>query len=409
MKVLGRLGRMPLRARLTALYGLAFFLGGGILVAVMYGIVALELDRQPSVAFEATGMSPGTVLQDPPQDPQRESTELEPLDEEVIQRIEAAEQRRRDATLDSFLVQSLIALGVVGLSAGVLGYVVAGRALRPLSHITATARRVAERSLHERIDLDGPADEIKELADTFDDMLARLDRSFSGQHHFVGNASHELRTPLAVTRTLLEVALSDPEASDDLKQVGKTLLETNARSEMLVGKLLTLARSENAVTEWHSADLSVLIENSISACTDEIRERDLNVHQDLHSVEVVGDVDLLEQMVLNLVQNAVRHNHPLGGHLWVSTFDDREHVGFEIRNTGQTVREHDLARMFEPFVRLARERTGSSQGLGLSIVKSVVQSHGGSVTASPREEGGLLIRVQLPHGDVHSARPEVAG
>jgi signal transduction histidine kinase len=381
---------MPLRARLTALYGLAFFLGGGVLVAVMYGIVALELDRQPSVAFEATGT--GGVVQAPP----NERGGLEPLDARIIRRIEEAEQRRRDATLDALLVQSLVALGVVGLSAGGLGYVVAGRALHPLTQITATARRVAERNLHERINLDGPADEIKELADTFDDMLSRLDRSFSGQRHFVGNASHELRTPLAVERTLLEVAMSDPDASDDLKQVGRTLLETNARSEILIGKLLLLARSENAVTEWHAADLALLVASSLATCTDEIRERQLTVHQDLQPARVVGDIDLLEQMVLNLIQNAVQHNEPVGGQIWISTFHDRESAGFEISNTGQPVREHDLTRMFEPFVRLARERTGPSQGLGLSIVRSVAQSHGGSVTASPLEKGGLLIRVQLP-------------
>lgn len=396
MRALGRFTRLPLRIRLTALHGLAFFLGGGVLIAVMYGIVALELKRQPSVAFEATGT--GGVVQAPVE----ETGRVEPPDEEVIRRIEEAEQRRRDATLDALLVQSLVALGVVGLTAGGLGYVVAGRALRPLSQITATARRVAERNLHERIDLDGPADEVKELADTFDDMLARLDRSFSGQQHFVGNASHELRTPLAVERTLLEVAMADPGASEDLKQVGKTLLETNARSELLISKLLTLARSENAVTEWHPVDLAELVESALSTCAEEINSRAITVHRDLAPGQVVGDIELLEQMVLNLVQNAVRHNDAQAGQVWVASRPAGADIRLEVSNTGRPVREHDVTRMFEPFVRLARQRTGPSQGLGLSIVRSVVQSHGGTVTASPREDGGLVMVVQLPHAHLHS-------
>ena len=390
MTSLRRVTRVPLRVRLTALYGLAFFLGGGILVAAMYGIVALELERQPSVAFEATGTE--AVLRDPPGAP----SEVAPAEADVVRRIEAAEQRRRDATLNALLMQSLIALGLVGLAAAALGYLVAGRALRPLTQITATARRVAERNLHERIDLDGPADEIKELADTFDDMLARLDRSFSGQRHFVGNASHELRTPLAVERTLLEVAMSDPHASADLKQVGKTLLETNARSEMLIAKLLTLARSENVVTHRHAADLANIAGSAISTCADEIDDRSITVRSDLRPVEISGDTDLLEQMVLNLVQNAVRHNIPAGGQIWVSTFVDRDMGGLRVSNTGQPVPEYDVPRMFEPFVRLARERTGSSQGLGLSIVRSVAHSHGGSVSAVPRQDGGMTIEVLLP-------------
>jgi HAMP domain-containing protein len=178
---------LPLRVRLTALYGLAFFAAGGVLVAVMYGIVAIELARQPSLAMTVEG-----PLGEVPTTAPRTGT-LQPPDDQLVRRIQSAEKRRSDATLTSVLQQSMIALGLVGLSAGALGYAVAGRALRPLKQITETARRVAERSLHERINLSGPADEIKELADTFDDMLGRLDRSFSGQRHFVGNASHEPR------------------------------------------------------------------------------------------------------------------------------------------------------------------------------------------------------------------------
>lgn len=391
MTSLRRVTRLPLRVRLTALYGLAFFLGGGLLVSAMYGIVALELERQPSVAFEATGTR--AVLPEPPGG----HSQVEPAEADVVRRIEAAERRRRDDTLNALLVQSLIALGVVGLGAAGLGYVVAGRALRPLTQITATARRVAERNLHERIDLEGPDDEIKELADTFDDMLARLDRSFTGQRHFVGNASHELRTPLAVERTLLEVAMSDPDSSDDLKQIGKTLLETNARSEVLISKLLTLARSENAVTNRHPADLGHIAATAISSCEDEINSRGISVRSDLQPVEIYGDTELIEQMVLNLVQNAVRHNIPAGGgQIEVSTIHDADQGGLRITNTGQNVPQHDVPRMFEPFVRLARQRTGSSQGLGLSIVKSVAHSHGGSVTARPRPGGGLTIEVLIP-------------
>jgi signal transduction histidine kinase len=208
--------------------------------------------------------------------------------------------------------------------------------------------------LHERIDLQGPADEIKELADTFDEMLARLDRSFSGQRHFVGNASHELRTPLAIERTLLEVAIGDPEASTDLKTLGKTILEVNARSERLIEALLTLASTENEISERHETDLQ------------------------------------------ELAATAIRHNTEDAGELRVTTSSDGHEATLEVSNTGQSVAEHDLERMFEPFVRLARERTGTSHGLGLSIVRSVAHSHGGSVSAKARDGGGLIVTVRLP-------------
>jgi signal transduction histidine kinase len=199
-----------------------------------------------------------------------------------------------------------------------------------------------------------------------------------------------------VERTLLEVAMSDPDASDDLKQVGKTLLETNTRSEVLISKLLTLARSENTVTQRHAAELSHIAASAISVCEDEIEDRGIRVHRDLQPVEVYGDTELIEQMVLNLVQNAVRHNIPAGGgQIWVATFHDGDHGGLRITNTGLPVLQHDVPRMFEPFVRLARQRTGKSQGLGLSIVRSVAHSHGGSLTARPRPEGGLTIEVLM--------------
>ncbi len=389
MSLPDRVRRLPLRTRLTALYGVAFFGAGAVLVAVMYGVVAVELERQPSVAPAVA--VPGEPL--PSDAPVTRS--LEPATDTLVERIRSAEQRRRDATLDRLLWQSLLALGVVGLTAAGLGFVVAGRALRPLAEITATARRVADRSLHERIGLEGPRDEIKELADTFDEMLARLDRSFGGQRHFVGNASHELRTPLAVQRTVLEVALADPDASEDLKSVGRTLLETNARSERLIEGLLTLARSENHVSDRRPSDLADLARAALDTCADELRDRCVRVHRSLDRAPVTGDTELLEQLALNLVQNAVRHNDPRGGTVWVRTGSEAGESALEVSNTGAVVPEHELDRIFEPFTRLSRQRTGSSHGLGLSIVRSVAHSHGGSVTTKAREGGGLVVTVCL--------------
>ncbi|MQA98003.1 MAG: HAMP domain-containing protein [Streptosporangiales bacterium] len=301
------------------------------------------------------------------------------------------------AVLREQITWSLVALMVIGVLALVLGYFAASRALSPLQRMTTTARRLSERSLHQRIDLQGPDDEVKELADTFDGMLERLDRAFDGQRRFVGNASHELRTPLAINRTLLEVALADPEASDDLKVLGRTLLATNERHERLIDGLLLLARSERELTTSVPVDLEEVCATVLGQLADEIGGAELTVERDLGHGWTRGDPVLLERLVWNLLENAVRYNTE-GGELVARSGVYEGFAAIQIENSGQVIPAYEVEGLFEPFRRGQGDRLGSARGagLGLSIVRSVAHAHGGTVAAWPRDGGGLVVTVRLP-------------
>ncbi|WP_460863398.1 sensor histidine kinase [Nocardiopsis coralliicola] len=362
---------ISLRARLTLIYGMLFFAAGSLLVLLNYVIVAGVLD---SLTFRT---SAGYTM-----DP-------------------AEADRIKNAFIEDLLAQltrfSVLALAVVGLLAVGLGYAVAGRALSPLQKITRTARRLSERSLHERIALGGPDDEIRELADTFDDMLERLDRAFDGQRRFVANASHELRTPLAINRTLLEVALSDPEASADLKSVGRTLLETNSRHERLIDGLLFLAKSDRELEVRTSVDLGEVAGTVLSQHAGALEEAGLAVRTDLRPAQASGDPVLLERLVGNLVENAHRYNTE-DGEITVRSGMYEGRPAVQVENSGPVVAAYEIEGLFEPFRRSSGNRvaSGKSAGLGLSIVRSVVRAHGGAVSVWPRAGGGLVVTVTLP-------------
>ncbi len=275
-----------------------------------------------------------------------------------------------------------------------LGWLLAGRTLRPLTQITATARRVADRNLHERIGLSGPRDELRELADTFDDMLARLDAAFDGQRRFVANASHELRTPLAVNRTVLEVAMARPGAPTELVRLGETLLEVNARHERLIDGLLLLARSEQAVSDPVPVDLADVAARVHEQFAGEARG--LTFERSGTPAPTTGDPVLLERLAQNLVENAIRHN-VAAGRVTVTTGSEAGRALLTVTNTGPVVPAYEVAGLFEPFRRLT-DRVGSARGtgLGLSIVRSVARAHGGDVAAHPNPGGGLVVEVSLP-------------
>ncbi len=300
------------------------------------------------------------------------------------------------------LVASLIALGVIVLLAGASGWLLAGRALRPLQEITATARRVADPSLHERIALEGPPDEIKDLADTFDAMLERLDRAFDGQRRFVANAPHELRMPLTINRTLLEVALDDPRASESLRQLGATLLAVNARHERLIDGLLTLARSDQRLADPVPVDLAEVVRHVITGSEAAARTEGVEIQADLRPASVAGDPLLLERLAHNLLDNAIRYNVPQGGRVMVATGMDAGNACLTVANSGRPVPAYEMPNPFEPFRRLpdadglATTSSARGVGLGLSIVRAVAHAHGGDVRASPKEDGGLVVRVRLP-------------
>jgi signal transduction histidine kinase len=388
--------RPTIRVRLTLLYAGTFFLAGAALVALMYLFLGQALDRQLTTRLGITQHLPDQAASQPGS-PQPNHALQEDL--------RAQFQRDRDDTLDAMLIASLVALGIVGIAAGGLGWLLAGRALQPLQQITATARRVADGSLHERIAFHGPPDEVKDLADTFDAMLERLDRAFDSQRRFVANASHELRTPLAINRTLIEVALDNPQASQSLRQLGGTLLAVNQRHERLIDGLLTLASSQQRITDPIPVDLAEIARHLTTEARDAAHTRGLDLHTDLRPAPVSGDSVLLERLAQNLLDNAIRYNLPEHGQISVATDTIDGHAYLTVENTGPPVPAYELPSLFEPFRRLpASERladatttsTGRGAGLGLSIVRSVARAHGGDVHARAREGGGLTVQARLP-------------
>ncbi|MQS08091.1 sensor histidine kinase, partial [Streptomyces alkaliphilus] len=385
--------RPTIRIRLTLLYGGMFLIAGVVLLGIIYLLAANALRAGSAVPFRFVSEAEVEITSDA----------CRPIagmvDAETFRSwyAECAGIQRRLA-LEELLQRSLLALLGLAVLAFAFGYLMAGRVLAPLGRITRTARRVAGSDLHRRIELGGPDDELKELADTFDEMLDRLDRAFTAQQRFVANASHELRTPLAINRTLLEVQLADPAASPELTQLGRTLLATNERSEQLVEGLLLLARSDNEITERKPLDLAEPAARAVEQLRAEAAEAGVELRGTRRSAPVHGNGVLLERVALNLVQNAVRYNLPEGGWVRVDTERRGSQVVLEVENTGPVVPAYEVDNMFEPFRRLRHERTHSDRGvgLGLSIVRSVARAHGGAVTAEPRPEGGLVMRVFLP-------------
>ncbi|MEU5459268.1 sensor histidine kinase [Streptomyces globisporus] len=384
--------RPTIRIRLTLLYGGMFLIAGIVLLSIIYMLAAQALHDAGSVAFRVAGTNVQITSDTCPQ------LGAALNNDQLNDAIKACTSAQRQQALDSLLNRALLALVGLSVMAFAFGYAMAGRVLSPLGRITRTARRVAGTDLTRRIELDGPDDELKELADTFDDMLDRLERAFTAQQRFVGNASHELRTPLAINRTLLEVHLSDPGAPPELHQLGKTLLATNERSEQLVEGLLLLARSDNQIVERKPVDLAEVAERAIDQTRAEALARKVEIRGERESATVQGNGVLLERIALNLVQNAVRYNVPEDGWVKVTTEVRDGQALLVVSNTGPVVPAYEIDNLFEPFRRLRTERTGSDKGvgLGLSIARSVARAHGGRIIAEPREGGGLVMRVTLP-------------
>jgi signal transduction histidine kinase len=358
---------MSLRLRLTVLYGGLFLLAGVVLLAVTYLLFTRQVGQR--VAVISGNPPPGA----PP------LPSLDALDEQARQ--------LRAAAATSLLTQGAIALALVALLAAATGWLVAGRALAPLRRVTDTARHIAaaaDPGGQERIALRGPADEVKDLADAFDVMVERLDRSFDAQRRFVANASHELRTPLTLNRSLVEVAMHRRTASEDVRQLGTKLLHINARHERLISGLLLLARSESALTERCPVDLAAVVAHVVPP----------SVETDLAEATALGDALLLERLAHNLVENAIRHNVE-DGWVRVATRTRGGTAELTVANSGPVIPPEEVPALFDPFHRRARV-ADEGAGLGLSIVRSVAHAHGGAVVAQARPEGGLTVVVSLP-------------
>ncbi|MCH0538859.1 HAMP domain-containing histidine kinase [Streptomyces sp. MUM 203J] len=383
--------RPTIRIRLTLLYGGMFLIAGILLLTIIYLLTAQALSSAGLPFRVISGVVQGTTpwCSLPPDG----ST-----GEQLHEAVSACLQKQRNLALEDLLRRSLFALLGLSIIAFAFGFAMAGRVLSPLGRITRTARQVAGSDLSRRIELDGPDDELKELADTFDDMLERLERAFTAQQRFVANASHELRTPLAINRTLLEVHLSDPDAPVELRELGKTLLATNERSEQLVEGLLLLARSDNQIIERKPVDLAEVASRAIDQVRAEAEDKGVELRVRTEPTVVQGNGVLLERIALNLAQNAVRYNVQEGGWTEVTTGVEHGQAVLVVANTGPVVPAYEIDNLFEPFRRLRQERTGSDKGvgLGLSIARSVARAHGGHISAEPRAGGGLVMRVTLP-------------
>ncbi|WP_232837663.1 sensor histidine kinase [Streptomyces atratus] len=294
---------------------------------------------------------------------------------------------------------TLLLLALVGVGGG---WFIAGRVLRPLQDITRAARRAADGSLDHRIGLTGPRDEFTDLSDTFDTMLARLQRSFDAQQRFAANASHELRTPLAINRTMLDVATADPDGQDYPRLVAR-LRETNQRGIEVTDALLQLSALDHTPPTTQPLDLADTAEEALDLVREEARTRGITLSTDIHPAPATGDGVLLRQLALNLLHNALRHNLPTGGSLTLTTGPDPVHPGravLTVTNTGPLLPD-TVDHLTEPFLRgsgrmAEKDPARRGHGLGLAIVAGIVRAHHGDLTLTPNPGGGLTARVSLP-------------
>jgi len=314
-------------------------------------------------------------------------------------------QGQRDLTLSHLLQYSLIALAVVIALAAILGWIFSGRALRPVHRITTAARAASEHNLSARVGPSGPRDELRELAETFDEMLGRLQAAFEGQQRFIANASHELRTPLAVMRATVDVVLGNPDSTPgDLRAMGDDIRAAVDHAEHLISALLILARNEHGLTVREETDLATVAEDVL----DTAGLGDRQVHATLEPAAISGDPVLAGRLIANLVDNAVRYNLPAGD-IWISTCTMAGSSQLTVANTGPVISPADAGRIFQPFQRLSDRTSHDGFGLGLAIVASIAAIHGGTATACPREDGGLSVTVTIPSAGARGTAHRVTG
>jgi signal transduction histidine kinase len=390
--------RLTVRARLTLLYIGLFALCGAIVVAVSYTQVARLPAQLPSQGQGKGGRaSPGDLAGFAARCRSAELSDRP--DPRILAKCAAyfqqqGAQSQRDLTLSHLLQYSLITLAVVIALAAILGWIFAGRALRPVQRIAAAARAASEHNLSARVAPTGPRDELRELAETFDEMLGRLQAAFEGQQRFIANASHELRTPLAVMRATVDVVLDNPDSTPgDLRVMAADIRAAVDHAEHLIGALLLLARNERGLTVREKVDLATVAEDVLDVLGD--RRGGRPVHATLEPAVISGDPVLAERLIANLVDNAVRYNRP-GGEVWVGTRAVAGRSELVVANTGPVVDPGDVGRIFQPFERLSDRTSSDGCGLGLAIVASIAAIHGGTATARPRDDGGLSVTVIIP-------------
>jgi signal transduction histidine kinase len=406
--------RLTVRARLTLLYTGLFAACGAIVVAVSYTLMArlaVTAQGQESAQLPLTGGDAPASIAAQCQSQQTGTS----IDKRVLAKCASyleqqaahlqqqaalqAARHQRDLTLSHLLQYSLITLAVVIALAAILGWVFSGRTLRPVQLITAAARAASERNLSARVAPSGPRDELRELAETFDEMLGRLQAAFESQQRFIANASHELRTPLAVMRASVDVVLGNPDSTPgDLRGMAADIRAEVDHAEQLIGALLILARNEAGLRVHEEVDLATVAEDVLDATA----LGDQRVHATLEPAVISGDPVLAERLIANLVDNAVRYNLA-AGEIWISTGTTAGGSQLTVANTGPVVSPADADRIFQPFERLSERTSHDGFGLGLAIVASISAIHGGTVTARSRDDGGLSVAVTIPSGGTASS------
>ena len=408
----GRAGRHSVRMRLTLLYVGLFLVSAACLLTITYFLVDQQLPQVTTNggviaitgggsgglgagAAAGCGLSPGPLPAGPGQ-----VSACQPLLQQVAGRVGRN-------TLNELLIESGIALGIMAVASVGLGWLMAGRVLSPLRTITAAARRISARSLHQRIAMTGPDDELKELGDTFDQLLGRLDASFRAQRQFVANASHELRTPLARQRTLLEVALRDREATNaSLRTACQRALAAGEQQEQLIAGLLTLARGERGLDRFDPVDLAAIAAAAVAARHGDAETAQLSLTASIRPAAAAGDPGLAERLVANLIDNAIRYNTP-GGQVEIGTGTRAGRPYLTVTNTGPVIPPDQLGRLFRPFQRMdPARRSPGGLGLGLAISSAIAAAHGADLRAVTRAAGGLAIEVLFPPP---LARPPASG
>jgi signal transduction histidine kinase len=395
------------RWRLTLLYGALFLVSGTALLTVTYVLVEHAAVSGPPAGRFFTGATvqrqsppPGTKRPDRlnqafAQLPPRITSALRSPGGQVAIRIVGAKQRLAD--LHQLIVESSIALAIMAIISAALGWVVAGRVLRPLRTMTSAAQQISEANLHQRLALEGPRDELRQLADTIDRLLARLEAAFNAQRRFVANASHELRTPLTAARALLEMVLTDPHATvETFRTTCRQVLEESEEQEQLIDALLALAQGERGIDRSASLDLSVLVADAVQRCAPNVSERGLALQTSLAPAHLSGDPKLVERLVANLMENAFRHN-VADGRIVVGVTSLGGEAELLVTNTGPTVPADQIERLLQPFQRLGADRLSQRDGfgLGLSIVAAIAGAHDATLHVQPGAEGGLEVRVRF--------------
>ncbi|MFI0410029.1 sensor histidine kinase [Actinomadura sp. 3N508] len=368
-----------MRIRLTALYSTLFTISGAALLAITYWLMRRSKTGLVVIVYDERG----------------------PEIREHLRRI-------REAQLRELLMQSAVALAIMVVISIALGWLVAGRVLRPLRTMTATIQQISARNVHERLAVPGPRDEMKDLADTVDGLLGRLETALDAHKRFVANAAHELRTPLTLERALLEETLTDRDATlESYRATSERLLALSKDQGRLLDALLTLASSERGLDRQDPFDLSDLAREALDAARPKADARGIGIDTRITSAPSAGDPALAARLVANLVDNAVHHN-VTGGHVEISTGTRGGRALVSVVNTGEVIPPRQVARLFEPFQRLGGRtaRSDGHHGLGLSIVRAIATAHGAGITAQARPGGGLTIEIRFP---ASGSRPPGAG